>query len=296
LNDEDAIRFKVNNKLPHRNEMLLIDGTAYKDEDKLLLPITIPLDSIFIAPNKVVTPLVMIEMLAQLCGSQHTFETNNYNSHTLGYLVGIDKVKFIEPVYAGDKLDLIARETIKLKTISRIKGEVFRDRTIICKAELTLYKTDKRIKLPKPADYQKGLINGLREKYDTTANKRDAVSKGIIQSIEKVKIKHEESVEAIICFQPNFVCFSGHFPGYPILPGIVILYAGWLLAEMCSKKILGLSSISKAKFARPIFPSDRVAVTMRRIRIDNKNLICYFVKITSNGHLAAKYEISTNIV
>lgn len=297
LGDEDAVQFEVNDKIPHRDEMRLIDGIAFKDKNKVTLSIIVPSDSIFVAPDKVVAPLAMIEMLAQLCSAQYTFEEGlDHDGHLCGYLVGIDNVKFTEPVYAGDKLDLIAWNVIELKEVHRILGEVFRDDIIVGQAELTLYKTEEWISQPEIADHQKGLVNVLSKEYSLWASERDTVSKEIVQSISNIDVKHEESVEATICFQPDFVGFSGHFPGYPVLPGIVIIYAGWLLAEMCANKKLDLYFIKKAKFIRPIHPLDTVDVILKHIKNDNEQLIWHSVKIKCQGDLMAKYEIGTNLV
>jgi len=135
LVDEDTVQFEVNEKLPHRDEMLLINGTAYNDKEKFILSITIPSDSIFVAPNKIIMPLAMIEMLSQLCAAQYAFEQRlNGKRHLLGYLVSIDNVKFVDSVYAGDKLDLVIRKTLALERIRRIKGEIIRGDIIVVQA------------------------------------------------------------------------------------------------------------------------------------------------------------------
>jgi 3-hydroxyacyl-[acyl-carrier-protein] dehydratase len=68
--------------------------------------------------------------------------------------------------------------------------------------------------------------------------------------------------------------FPGHFPGHPIMPGVLIIEAmaqvGGILAYMASsdeikKKVCYFGSIDGAKFRKPVVPGDQL-----RIEIDVK--------------------------
>ena len=62
------------------------------------------------------------------------------------------------------------------------------------------------------------------------------------------------------CFDQDFIGFSGHFPGYPILPAVLQL----LLAQLVAEEILGLKlsvvSLSRAKFLQQLRPGDQIDV------------------------------------
>jgi 3-hydroxyacyl-[acyl-carrier-protein] dehydratase len=69
--------------------------------------------------------------------------------------------------------------------------------------------------------------------------------------------------------------FMGHFPGHPVMPGVLILEA---LAQACALlgyKSTGVSpethvtylmSIEGAKFRRPVMPGDRLVLTVEVVR------------------------------
>jgi 3-hydroxyacyl-[acyl-carrier-protein] dehydratase len=64
----------------------------------------------------------------------------------------------------------------------------------------------------------------------------------------------------------NEAFFQGHFPGYPIMPGVLIIEAlaqagGTLLlteVEDRASKLVVFSGIEKAKFRRPVVPGDQL--------------------------------------
>ena len=66
-------------------------------------------------------------------------------------------------------------------------------------------------------------------------------------------------VTAVFCFSPDFRGFQGHFPGNPVLPGIVQI----LMAEVTAGRgnDPALKEVARCKFLRPVSPGERVSVT-----------------------------------
>lgn len=60
----------------------------------------------------------------------------------------------------------------------------------------------------------------------------------------------------------NLGCFAGHFPGFPILPGVVQI--DWAVA--CARDYLALTSpvktLDRLKFTNPIQPGAHVQLTL----------------------------------
>ena len=69
--------------------------------------------------------------------------------------------------------------------------------------------------------------------------------------------------------------FQGHFPGYPIMPGVLIIEAmaqvGAVLAfseeEEPRRKLVYFLSIDKAKFRKPVVPGDQLRMELKVVQI-----------------------------
>lgn len=68
--------------------------------------------------------------------------------------------------------------------------------------------------------------------------------------------------------------FQGHFPGYPIMPGVLIVEAmaqiGGILAfkshKMEDGHLVFFLGIDKAKFRKPVFPGDQLRLVLEVLR------------------------------
>jgi 3-hydroxyacyl-[acyl-carrier-protein] dehydratase len=64
-------------------------------------------------------------------------------------------------------------------------------------------------------------------------------------------------------FKADDPTFTGHFPGRPLLPGVFQLQMARAAAEWVLGTSLVLREISKAKFQRPILPSETVSLILK---------------------------------
>ena len=72
--------------------------------------------------------------------------------------------------------------------------------------------------------------------------------------------------------------FQGHFPDYPVMPGVLIIEAmaqvGAVLAlreiEDRDRKLVLFSGIDKARFRRPVLPGDTLILEVTALRIGSR--------------------------
>ncbi|MBL7013210.1 MAG: 3-hydroxyacyl-ACP dehydratase FabZ [Candidatus Marinimicrobia bacterium] len=112
-----------------------------------------------------------------------------------------------------------------------------------------------------------------------------------------------ESLTAIKNVTINEPFFQGHFPGKPVMPGVLILesmaQAGSFLAlktvdNPMSKNML-FSGVDSAKFRKPIMPGDTIVIKMRLVK--RKLNLCKFEGEAYVGEsLVTKASISATIV
>jgi 3-hydroxyacyl-[acyl-carrier-protein] dehydratase len=91
--------------------------------------------------------------------------------------------------------------------------------------------------------------------------------------------------------------FQGHFPGAPIMPGVLILEAlaqtGGILVHQkgYDKKIAVLLNVSSAKFRRPVTPGDALLLHAKGIHISGNGGKIQ-AKAMIGGQLAVEAELS----
>ena len=98
--------------------------------------------------------------------------------------------------------------------------------------------------------------------------------------------------------------FNGHFPGHPVMPGVLILEALAQSAAILAYKsenldpaqwVVYLMSIDGAKFRRPVVPGDRLTLTADVIR--HKGPIWKLRGVaTVDGELAAEAVFLATII
>jgi 3-hydroxyacyl-[acyl-carrier-protein] dehydratase len=81
-----------------------------------------------------------------------------------------------------------------------------------------------------------------------------------------LELKRKQRIVAIKNVTINEPFFNGHFPGLPIMPGVLIVEAiaqaggALLLTEVAdrSDKVMVFTGIERAKFRRPVSPGDQL--------------------------------------
>lgn len=92
-----------------------------------------------------------------------------------------------------------------------------------------------------------------------------------------IKLEPGEHAIGIKNVSANEEFFSGHYPGHPIMPGVLIIEAmaqlgGLLLSRELEHtgKVAVLLSLDKVKFRRPVIPGDQLILEARALRLKSR--------------------------
>ena len=120
------------------------------------------------------------------------------------------------------------------------------------------------------------------------------------QMIEKVtELVPNESATGIKNVSVNEPYFMGHFPGTPIMPGVLICEA---CAQLCSlviekpaedleKNLYVLLKIDGFKFVKPVIPGDQLEITVNKTK-GGGIIVGFDCVVKVNGNLHAKGSLT----
>ena len=109
-----------------------------------------------------------------------------------------------------------------------------------------------------------------------------------------------KSITAIKNVTINEPFFQGHFPGRPIMPGVLIIeamaQAGGVLGHVTlgdvePRPLFVLASIVKARFRRTVLPGDQLQIQVDVLNV-KRGIWFYQCKATVDGKLAVSADIT----
>jgi len=92
--------------------------------------------------------------------------------------------------------------------------------------------------------------------------------------------------------------FTGHFPEFPVMPGVLIIeamaqVAGVLVLkeiENREEKLVLLASVDQAKFRRPVLPGDQLRIEMKMVK-KKASVVKMCGQATVDGAVVAEAEV-----
>jgi 3-hydroxyacyl-[acyl-carrier-protein] dehydratase len=119
-----------------------------------------------------------------------------------------------------------------------------------------------------------------------------------------VDMDGDNSAIGIKAVTVNEPFFQGHFPGFPVMPGVLIIEglaqtAGALcvnhLNAAYKPQLVYFMGIDKAKFRKPVLPGDLLHYHVKKIRSRGRAWR-FFGEAKVNGQVVAEAEISAMII
>jgi beta-hydroxyacyl-ACP dehydratase FabZ len=120
--------------------------------------------------------------------------------------------------------------------------------------------------------------------------------------VDRILELEAERVVGIKSVTGNEPFFQGHFPDFPVMPGVLIVEAmaqtaGVLVLSTIpdrEKKLVLLASVESAKFRKPVVPGDQLRIEMKVIK--RKSSVAKMAgQATVDGVLVAEAEVMCKI-
>ena len=95
--------------------------------------------------------------------------------------------------------------------------------------------------------------------------------------VDRIEKAEPEEIIGYKRFGADEFFFAGHFPDYPVVPGVVLIEtmaqcggAGARLLSGSEDALFFLATVSKAKFKRQVRPNEEVKMVIENLRLSEK--------------------------
>jgi UDP-3-O-[3-hydroxymyristoyl] N-acetylglucosamine deacetylase/3-hydroxyacyl-[acyl-carrier-protein] dehydratase len=118
-----------------------------------------------------------------------------------------------------------------------------------------------------------------------------------------IELKDDEEITAIKNVTINEPYFTGHFPGNPVMPGVLQMEsmaqaAGLLMLRKISSegKVALFISADKVKFRRAVIPGDQLEINVKITKVRANRLASASAKCFVDGELASSAELKFTVL
>ena len=221
--------------------------------------------------------------------SPEAFATELAGARTFGFVHEVEKLRSLGLIKgASTKNAVVLGDDGVIDTTLRWPDEFVRHKALDCVGDIALAGTRVKARIVARKPSHRGTVQLVRAMRAATKNGGETVAEMGIDEIMKVLphrypfllvdriLEHtKERVVGIKNVTINEPFFAGHFPGHPIMPGVLIIEAmaqagGVLLMgtfENPQSKVVYFTSLNSVKWRRPVKPGDQLRFELDLLQI-----------------------------
>jgi 3-hydroxyacyl-[acyl-carrier-protein] dehydratase len=211
--------------------------------------------------------IALIEYVNQLTAAVQGYnEKDSQNVHK-GLFVGLQEAEFRQTVYSGDILTIKRLVADEVPPVTFVRGIVERDGENVAELITKIYEVRDfsgfNLIAEQPVFPGNNEMDLNRQPPAYLASK---LRRKLYSYLRETQIGDGFVGFGIAC-PDDFDAFDGHFPGEPILPGIIILEIANLALDLFVKKPVVLKNIKKMKISGVVLPNQVITCN---IKIDQR--------------------------
>lgn len=222
-------------------------------------------DNIFLDDNHQLSNIVLIEYINQLTAAVKGYNGKNNKTAPKGLFVGIQEAEFLQTVHLGDLLTLKGFVTEEVSQVTFIQGIIDRDGEKIAGLVTKLFDAKDESEFDLLTNH--GQIppekNGIQlNHHQPPVYLASSMHRKLHTYLHDTEIGADFISFKIAC-PADFDAFGGHFPGNPILPGIILLEIGKLALELLMEKPVTIKCIKKMKISGTVLPNQVISCNVK---------------------------------
>lgn len=227
--------------------------------------------NIFLDDQHQLSNAALIEYVNQLIAAVQGYNATDKNETVKnGLFVGLQDVEFFRPVYLGDSLTIKRYLTEEVAQVNFVQGIIDRDNEKIAEFVTKIYEVKDLEELNLLTNHGRisqhkndMILNNHQPQFHLSSN----MHRKLYSYLHDLIISDDLITFKIAC-PDDFDAFDGHFPGNPILPGIILLEIAKLTLELYINKSVIIRAIKKMKISGVVLPNQVISCTLK---IDKRN-------------------------
>ncbi len=264
----------VSEYIPHRGKMSFLDYIIECDSNSCITEMEIKEENIFLFENRLLDPVLFIELIAQTAATLSGY--SNPDIRKSGFLVGVTDFSTLRDIdlSPGSKIKTRINREAEFNNFGFFSGEVFMGKKLYARANIRVWEQESETT---PADSAAPFPSD-------PVQKKIFLKDEILNSLLSFK-KEKNSINADFSLTEDFTGFNGHFPGNPVLPGVMALKIGQSILEKAIDTPLILKYVSRIKFPKTIENDEKIS--LRLVYTLEEDIYLVDIRLVSNNELCS---------